>query len=535
MFASYSNCATFSRARHLYIQHHPMRFPLDLFLLPKPLLLLLLNSPWLVTANEETRSSANLDDFSKQEKEAITHNAAIIERLAAQTPIGVRKMSDDPGEMFFLDYWLFEPSNNNNSKEDTTLKEQPVASLRHSVQASNDYSNSTLLPPFLQHSNDFVANAFDVRNTPRDVLQKRAFQCPMGTSSCTSIQRPNSCCANDEVCTIVQTSALGDVGCCPKGMDCTGSVLGCDTARGYTSCPGNSNGGCCIPNYSCEDVGCKSISVKSIKSFLNSLLINLSKGAVNGTSSIMTVTVSITPNASFTTSTIAPPSRTTETITPPSSMMVVTVYTTLPPNTDTVVVSAAGSPVNETTSTTIVSASAPERPTSMMVSNVPVVTSSATVCPTGYYMCSAYVIGGCCQVGRNCDTTSCPISASNTIISDGKTIIVPGTQEPVVVTTAIATSTAQEPNDVSAATVATGIAAANSGCANGWYGCGQIGGGGCCPSGYACEAQCSATAAVNGPSAVAKAPTASQASHLPSLASFTFVVAVLITMAAFFL
>jgi hypothetical protein len=100
------------------------------------------------------------------------------------------------------------------------------------------------------------------------------------------------------------------------------------------------------------------------------------------------------------------------------------------------------------------------------------ITSSATVvysgCPTGFYMCSAYYLGGCCRVGRNCDTTSCPTSESTAVVSNSRlTVIAPSGARSGAVT---------------------------GNCANGWSSCAANLGGGCCPSGYECGTSCTATA-----------------------------------------
>ena len=95
-----------------------------------------------------------------------------------------------------------------------------------------------------------------------------------------------------------------------------------------------------------------------------------------------------------------------------------------------------------------------------------------TFCPTGFYACVASAGGGCCQTGRDCQTTSCPPVQMTTIVnSNGITVAVP----------------------------ATGVPAATTGtCANGWFICGKEAGpvAGCCPSGYSCgTASCTAQAA----------------------------------------
>lgn len=147
-----------------------------------------------------------------------------------QMPTGVLRMSPDPNEMFFLDYWLFEEN------------DQLI------------YANGTdVLPPMLPHA------ASPSLQSIFHKLQKRDFSCPAGFGSCASVGRQYSCCASGSTCVIVQNSGLGDVGCCPAGASCSsGASLGsCDTSAGYKSCPGSSNGGCCMPGFDCQGVGCK--------------------------------------------------------------------------------------------------------------------------------------------------------------------------------------------------------------------------------------------------------------------------------------
>lgn len=111
----------------------------------------------------------------------------------------------------------------------------------------------------------------------------------------------------------------------------------------------------------------------------------------------------------------------------------------------------------------------PARPTSLSTQGH--TTSYADICPTGFYACSAVYHGGCCQTGRNCDTTSCPTTSSTTFTSDGETIVVPVTSKAF-----------------------NGPHSAGK-CAQGWFSCADTAGGGCCPFGFACGTSCTATAA----------------------------------------
>lgn len=240
-----------------------MRHARSIFTLPSALLLLLVAVPPCPVASEPSwpyNLPADAKYFPEDEVD-VKRNAKVMERLASETPIGVRKMSGDEGEMFFLDYWQFHGAGL--ADESGGLKVADKQLLRRATQESDreEYGNSSLayqyLPPFLLHSEQPLQYEHPFRFLPRNGLRGRDFQCPTGTSSCAAISRPNSCCTTGETCVVVTDTGLGDVGCCPAGTSCSGSVSTCDTANGYTSCPGSSNGGCCIPNYDCEDVGCK--------------------------------------------------------------------------------------------------------------------------------------------------------------------------------------------------------------------------------------------------------------------------------------
>lgn len=83
-------------------------------------------------------------------------------------------------------------------------------------------------------------------------------------------------------------------------------------------------------------------------------------------------------------------------------------------------------------------------------------------------------------MGRDCGSTSCPTSASTTLVnSNGVTVVAP-TGSGITAPASLLTGS----------------------CAQGWATCAPSVGGGCCPSGYACEtATC---AAVGGGSDVGK-------------------------------
>lgn len=191
-------------------------------------------------------------------------DSEIQQKLVLNAPVGVRKMSEDEGEKFFLDYWQLEGQD----APDPSSAQEPGTEIGRIAQSRGpvleddlkQYQNGSvslpLHPPFPLHADaeqrSGPQNWFFARS-----LFQRDFQCPSGTSDCSSIGQKNSCCQTGESCVKITDTGLGDVGCCPAGQTCGASISSCDTKNGYTSCPNSPNGGCCIPGYACQDVGCR--------------------------------------------------------------------------------------------------------------------------------------------------------------------------------------------------------------------------------------------------------------------------------------
>ena len=184
--------------------------------------------------------------------------------FAGQKPIGARKMSGDESEMFLMEYWQFD--NDLETGKNPATWDQGRTVLRHynSDQGKEDgpgLQNASMphpfQPPFSLHSEQQTRNSLVLGRLPRGLsgLDERAFQCPSGTSSCSSISRPNSCCPLGDVCQLITDTGKGDVGCCQEGQSCSDEVSNCQ--EGYPSCPGSQGGGCCIPGYTCVAVGCR--------------------------------------------------------------------------------------------------------------------------------------------------------------------------------------------------------------------------------------------------------------------------------------
>ena len=133
-----------------------------------------------------------------------------------RSPIGVLKMSPDPGEMFYVDYWQFEGE----------LEQSHLLDTGTTLRARNEEEEARLLansstvlsfrPAFALHMNQGSdpLGFEDLRARKeiegRDsaavlaVLTKRGFQCPTGTADCSGINAPNSCCPTNEQCYSIQ-------------------------------------------------------------------------------------------------------------------------------------------------------------------------------------------------------------------------------------------------------------------------------------------------------------------------------------------
>jgi len=222
-------------------------------------------------------------------------------------PTAVRKMSLDEGEMFMTEYYAFAPDDvlNGGNPQSPPLPPHPMVAREANtlvltpeevaLLAANSSATLSFRSPFPRHLDyrDSDWRSSSVHDTARGYrekdgghggeeglyrrarnalarLQGRDFACPGGTHVCSNIDRPNYCCTDGATCFIVENAPnAGNVGCCPEGQTCGGSVASC--ADGNTACPAEEGGGCCIPGFICADVGCAYLT-------LNFLLCLLSPG-----------------------------------------------------------------------------------------------------------------------------------------------------------------------------------------------------------------------------------------------------------------
>lgn len=259
-----------------------MRFSLSLLALPASLLQLLTNgeptqapsddlSPvqWPYNLPRDAKVWPEDPPNRRRDVEAIKH----LVREGAQ-PVAVKKMSGDPSEKFFPEYWGF----SDHEMEQAILGIGNSWALRQEYHAEEDnevYTNGSMplsfRPPFPMHTDkEDSLSRRDIMDTAREwlakrdsrsilaILKKRGFECIAGTAPCKLIN-PDLCCGQDETCYTIPDTGLGTVGCCPAGQTCGGNI---SCASGNTPCfvnntGGYTGGGCCIPGYVCSGVGCK--------------------------------------------------------------------------------------------------------------------------------------------------------------------------------------------------------------------------------------------------------------------------------------
>jgi hypothetical protein len=212
----------------------------NLFTLPPAILTLLCATRSTAEPQWPHNVPKHLKYFPEDEVHA-RRGIDVRERMKHEKPVGVKKMSADEGEMFMLDDWIF------------ASDFQRRWAYENTGNGTCD-AQSPLRP--------LAAENFFSRMRARAALAKRQFACPTGTSSCSAIGAPDVCCGTGTNCITVNDSpGVGSVGCCPLGRTCAGSIS-CDTSNGYSSCPDAPNGGCCLPGFRCDGIGCKSLELR---------------------------------------------------------------------------------------------------------------------------------------------------------------------------------------------------------------------------------------------------------------------------------
>jgi hypothetical protein len=202
----------------------------------------------------DDRVERRLDDEDPASSQIDYESTMHDQTPSRQNALGVRKMSGNEGEKFFFEYWTWDDA-------DGSVAGNTSGLAPRDINKADLPGHAHLRPALALHTNE-PTDSFQLAERysgparrALSILLGRGFECPTGTYSCTSINKPDSCCNVGDTCQGVQDTGLGSVGCCPPGESCSGGLSSC--APNYTSCPSNLGGGCCIPGYECVTGGCK--------------------------------------------------------------------------------------------------------------------------------------------------------------------------------------------------------------------------------------------------------------------------------------
>lgn len=195
---------------------------------------------------------------------------------AQRLPTAIRKMGTDAGEKFLHEYSAFHDDDSSVVSQLGThalsaAQEGPLTPAEAALLAANASASIPYRAPFAAHllgrsvGDDYGEAGAEQQQGKDDVfrraarwaearLARRDFSCPTGSSDCSAIGYPDSCCQTGTTCVVITDTGLGDVGCCPDGESCTGTIA---CTGGQQGCSSDSGGGCCISGYACASVGCK--------------------------------------------------------------------------------------------------------------------------------------------------------------------------------------------------------------------------------------------------------------------------------------
>lgn len=164
-------------------------------------------------------------------------------------PTAVKKISPDSSEKLFPEHLAFAP-----------LHLFPLGDAAADASSFLDSRDGELGQ--LSNTTRSYRPAFALHRDGDELMWRRAAEalalleirqaCPSGMSSCSDIGTEYKCCPGGTYCVDVTDTS---VACCPEGATCGGDIGECPA--GAVSCSPELGGGCCIPGYVCQGVGCK--------------------------------------------------------------------------------------------------------------------------------------------------------------------------------------------------------------------------------------------------------------------------------------
>jgi hypothetical protein len=129
-----------------------------------------------------------------------------------KSPVGVLKMSPDEGEKFYMYYWQFDGELEQSQLLDTGTSLRARDEEEEAILLANSSAAVPFRPPFALHTEEGIdplsfedmraRKGLEGRNSAAvlAMITKRGFQCPTGTTNCSGIEAPNSCCPTTEFC-----------------------------------------------------------------------------------------------------------------------------------------------------------------------------------------------------------------------------------------------------------------------------------------------------------------------------------------------
>ncbi|KAJ0120129.1 GPI anchored protein [Diaporthe amygdali] len=150
---------------------------------------------------------------------------------AQRLPTAIRKMSPDAGEKLLHEYYAFaqeeEVSQIGTQAQAAVLAKGVLEVEEEELLAANSSASISYRAPFAPHfdsrlatrGNEDGASGWHLFQRGRSViarLEKRQFACPTGTSDCSAIGFPNSCCQAGTECVQITDTGLGPYWMCPE-------------------------------------------------------------------------------------------------------------------------------------------------------------------------------------------------------------------------------------------------------------------------------------------------------------------------------
>ncbi|KAM5364032.1 hypothetical protein ACJZ2D_011711 [Fusarium nematophilum] len=293
------------------------------------------------------------------------------------SPTAVRKLPPNSGEKLLREHLAFAPLRILSPREAAAAAAISFLDEQDDESLALNGTERFFRPAFAPHSEEARDGVLRRAAEALALLQRRS-SCPEGMNSCSDIDSDVKCCQEGTYCVDVGDAVAGGVACCPDGASCGGGVGSCPSDA--TSCSEELGGGCCIPGYVCEGLGCK-----CTKRFSNT--------NENFRGEFYTRSVSHDhhdhPDDYYRGKALHSRRHIDRSVT----------------------------------------GAAPYRPTGTSVTETSDDEDTQTGCPTGFYGCLATHGGGCCRTDRDCATYDCP-APSTTIITDGATIVVLATDAP---------------------------------------------------------------------------------------------------------